>query len=57
MLIGGDLRQLHISYDIRVGESNHPVGMLTNLGWALLGGKADKGKTNVTLNHVKTDGL
>ena len=57
VLIGADLPQLHISYDIRVGENDHPVGMLTKLGWVLLGGKAGKSKTNVKLNHVKTDGL
>ena len=57
VLVGADLNQLHRSYDVRVGENDHPVGMLTKLGWVLLGGKADKGKTNVTLNHVKTDGL
>ena len=57
VLIGADLPQLHINYDVRVGENDHPVGMLTKLGWVLLGGKADKGKTNITLNHVKTDGL
>ena len=57
VLIGPDLPQLHINYDVRVGENDHPVGMLTKLGWVLLGGKADKGKANVTLNHVKTDGL
>ena len=57
VLLGADLPQLHISYDVRVGENDHPVGMLTKLGWVLLGGKADKGKTNVTLNHVKTHGL
>ena len=48
VLIGADLPQLHINYDVRVGENDHPVGMLTKLGWVLLGGKADKGKTNVT---------
>ena len=57
VLIGADLPQLHISNDVRVGENDHSVGMLTKLGWVLLGGKADKGKTNVTLNHVKTHGL
>ena len=57
VLVGANLNQLHRSYDVRVGENDHPVGMLTKLGWVLLGGKADKGKTNVTLNHVKTDGL
>ena len=31
--------------------------MLTKLGWVLLGGKVDRGQTNVTLNHIKTDGL
>ena len=46
-----------ISYDVIVGEKDRPVGMLTKLGWVLLGGKADKGQTKVTLNHVKTDGL
>ena len=57
VLIGADLPQLCISYDVRAGENDHPVGMLTKLGWVLLSGKADKGKTNVTLNHVKTHGL
>ena len=57
VLVGADLNQLHRSYDVRVGENDHPVGMLTKSGWVLLVGKADKGKTNVTLNHVKTDGL
>ena len=53
VLIRANLPQLHISFDIRVRENDHPVGMLTKLGWVLLGGKADKGKTNVTLNMLK----
>ena len=48
---------MHISYDIIVEEKDQPIRMLTKLGWDLLCEKADKGQTNVTLNHVKTDNL
>ena len=56
-VIGADLPQLPLYYDVVVGEKDQSVGMLTKLEWVLLDGEAEKGQTNVTLNHVKTDGL
>ena len=55
--MGADVPHLHISYDVRVGEKDDPVRMLTEVGWVLLGGKTDKEQTNGTLNHVKTNSL
>ena len=57
LVIGADLPQLRLYYGVVVGEKDQSVGMLTKLEWVLLDGEAEKGQTNVTLNHVKTDGL
>ena len=44
ILIGADMSELHLHRDTRIGDKDQPVGLLTTLGWVLMGGKS---KTNL----------
>ena len=42
ILIGADIPELHICYDVRQGSKNQPIALLTLLGWVLMGGTESK---------------
>ena len=45
ILIGADIPELHLHRDTRVEDRDQPVGLLTTLGWVLMGRKS---KTNLS---------
>ena len=42
ILIGADIPELNICYDVRHGSKNQPIALLTLLGWVLMGGIESK---------------
>ena len=40
ILIGADMPELHLQRDTRIGDNDQPVGLMTTLGWVLIGGKS-----------------
>ena len=39
ILIGANVPELHICYDIKQGQKKQPIAILPCLGWVLMGGK------------------
>ena len=49
ILIGADMPELHLHRDTRIGDKDQPVGLLTTLGWVVMGGKS---KTNLSNSNA-----
>ena len=54
ILIGTDIPELHICYDVRQGSRNHPIALLTLLGWVLMG-DIDSKATQITSNRISVN--
>ena len=50
ILIGADIPSLHFHHDIKMGKETDPVGILTQLGWVIMGGKSSRKR--VSNNHI-----
>jgi len=50
ILIGADMPSLHFHHDIKRGKETDPVGILTQLGWVIMGGKSSCQR--VSNNHI-----
>ena len=51
LLIGADMPYLHISLDVVSGHKNNQIGVLTKLGWVIMGGKSTAHK-KVSSNSI-----
>ena len=54
ILIGADIPELHICYDVRHGSENQPIALLTLLGWVLMGGIESKA-TQINSNRISVN--
>ena len=54
ILIGADIPELHICYDVRQGSKNQPIALLTLLGWVLMGG-IDSKATQINSNQISVN--
>ena len=54
ILIGADIPELHICYDVRQGSKNQPIALLTLLGWVLMGG-IDSKATQINSNRISVN--
>ena len=54
ILIGADIPELHICYNIRQGPKNQPIVQLTLLGWVLMGG-IDSKATQINSNRISVN--
>ena len=54
ILIGTDIPELHICYDVRQGSRNQPIALLTLLGWVLMG-DIDSKATQITSNRISVN--
>ena len=52
-----DMPELHLHRDRRTGNKDQPVGLLTTLGWVLMGGKSktNLSDSNASLNFLNRD--
>ena len=59
ILIGADIPQLHICYELRHGSKNEPIPLLKSLGWVLMGGTQSKGnqinsnRISINVNYLE----
>ena len=54
ILIGADIPQLHICYDVRQGSKNKPIALLTLLRWILMSGIESK-TTEINSNRISVN--
>ena len=52
-----DMPGLHLHRDRRTGNKDQPVGLLTKLGWVLMGGKSktNLSDSNASFNFLNRD--
>ena len=57
ILIGADTPELHLHRDTRIGDKDQPDGLLTTLGWVLMGGKSktNLSDSNASFNFLNRD--
>ena len=54
ILVGANLPELHVSYDVIIGGTNIPIVILTKPGWTLLRRKANSNSNILSLNFINT---
>ena len=54
ILIGADIPELHICYDVRQGSKTQAIALLTLLGWVLMG-SIDSKATQVNSNRISVN--
>ena len=54
ILIGVDIPELHICYNVRQGSKNHPIALLTLLGWVLMSSIESK-TTQINSNRISVN--
>ena len=57
ILIGADMPELHLHRDTSIGDKDQPVGLLTTLGWMIVGGKSktNLSDSNASFNFLNRD--